>query len=226
MTLRSLVAYLVVTGAIVLAAYAAAEPSLEAAGRRAATVETTACGDASATSGAATLVFDDYVLAAAHVVIGATDLAVIVDGDAHPATLVRLDRRTDLALLHVPGISSGAVSLGVAEPDSVVHVVGGGPSGAFQTLVVRLVAIRIEEVRSTMRSLRRGFEVDVRVALGDSGAGVFDDDGRLVGVLFGRSTVHDDRSFAVRSSEIEALFRADDVTYRCDPEASQVERVN
>jgi S1-C subfamily serine protease len=204
--------------------YVATVSPLDQAASRAALVSTTACGNASATAGAAILVGGDYVLVAAHVVIGATDTTVTVDGEGQPGVLVRIDPRTDLALMKVPGFSSTLVELADPVPESAVRIVSGGPSGTFDAGLVRLVTIRIEEVRSTVRSSRRGFELDQRVELGDSGAGVFDDDGRLVGLVFGRSTLHDDRSFAVNSEEIERLLTEPDGKYQCNPVNHRVEQ--
>lgn len=217
----SLWVFVLATG-VAAGSYAAAARPLDQAEQRAGMVSTTACGNASATSGSAVLIGPGHVLAAAHVVIGATDLSVTAAGQTVPAEILRLDTRTDLAMLRVDGLSSSPVRLAEPRPGSMVRVVGAGPSGSFDTEVLRRVTIRIEEVRSTVRSSRRGFEIDERVALGDSGAGVFDDDGRLIGLVFGRSTIHDDRSFAVASEEISRLLDSPDVTYRCDPARHRV----
>jgi len=186
-------------------------------------VETTACGHASGTTGSAILLADEMVLVAAHVVIAATELTVTHDGRNYAAELRRLDARTDLALLDVPGLSAASVlRLGRPRAPSTVHIVGNGPSGSVDVGILRLVQIRIEEVRSSVRAQRFGFEVDYRVELGDSGAGVFDARGDLVGVVFGRSTVRDDRSFVVHADEIDVLLDLEEVDYRCDPSLSRV----
>ena len=209
--------------AIVAASYGAAESALHAARASAATVATTACGHASGTTGSAIVLDDEEVLVAAHVVIAGTDLTVTHDGREYAAELRQLDPRTDLALLDVPGLyADSALGIGRPRAGSTVHIIGEGPSGSVDVEILRLVQIRIEEVRSTVRAQRFGFEIDHRVALGDSGAGVFDERGDLIGVVFGRSTIRDERSFVVHSEEIAQLLQGEESTYRCDPDSSRV----
>ena len=199
---------------------------------RAVSIATTACGHASLTNGVGVVVADGLVLVAAHVVIGATDITVSVDGESGddeadetlPATIVRLDPRTDLALLAVDGVTAEAVELGFADVgDTVTIIEGRSAAASVQVDVVRVVEIRIEEVRSTKRSSRSGYEIDHRVDLGDSGAGVFDDDGRLVGVVFGRIQGDGDRSFVVDANEIdEILYSQPDSSFVCDATQNKV----
>ncbi len=186
---------------------------------RAVGISTTACGHASKTSGAGVVIEDDRVLASAHVVIGAGTLAV----DGVNAQIVRIDTQADLALLEVPGVTAKAVEFANASRGEQLTIIGGGPSQRFEVSVIRPVEVRIEEVRSTTRSSRLGYELDTRVALGDSGAGAFNSEGQLVGIVFGRIQREGNRSFIVRSSEIEDfLDTGPDSIYRCDPEQHRV----
>lgn len=196
-----------------------APPSVSPSLDRAVTVTTTACGHASRTSGAGVIIGDGRVLAAAHVVIGAGSISVeaVGGGAPLPATVVRLDPRADLAVLDVAGLSGEPVELSSAETGDRLTVVGGGPSGTFEATITRRVEVRIEEVRSTTRSSRRGYEVDRRVALGDSGAGAFDDRGRLVAVIYGRTQSDTGLSFAVRHEEIAEVLADIDSEWSCDP---------
>lgn len=190
---------------------------------RAVSVRTSACGHASGTSGAGVIVDNGLVLVAAHVVIGGTDITVSIDGETKMAQIIRLDSRTDLAVLSVQDIEKEPVKLGRVEAGSKVEIVGGGPSPEVTVAVSRLVEIRIEEERSSIRSSRDGFEIDHRVELGDSGSGVFDRDGRLVGIVFGRMKSDRDRSFVVDADEIsKILYESADQRFVCDPDLSKV----
>ena len=55
---------------------------------------------------------------------------------------------------------------------------------------------------------------------GDSGAGVYDAEGRLGGLVFARSDERTDVAFAVEASEIREALQQQPATYRYDAERS------
>ncbi len=191
----------------------------QAALDRAVSISTTAFGHASKTSGAGVIVENDRVLASAHVVIGAG--SVLVDGVT--SQILKIDTQADLALLRVRGVTAAPVEFAAASTGEGLTIIGGGPSPSFEASVLRPVEVRIEEVRSTTRSSRLAYELDTRVALGDSGSGAFNPQGRMVGAVFGRIQSEGNRSFIVQSSEI-VDFLADDseMPYLCDPSQHRV----
>lgn len=194
---------------------------------RVVSLETTACGHASRTTGAGVIVEDGWVLTAAHVVVGATEVEVAGVFGTETAETVVLDTTADLALLRVAGAEASPIELdGASAGDAVQwHI---EPEAEPSTLsVLRPVEIRIGGVRSTERISRFGFEFDRRVELGDSGGGVFNADGRLVGVIFGRSTERENRSFAVNHDMIGDVLVADrSGAWSCDPTVHRVVEVS
>lgn len=209
-----------------LAAAGCADTEVDPATRTVA-LTTTACGDASRTSGVGVIIDDGHVLTTAHTVIGADMIEVMsgeadgatANGETLTATIVALSPQADLAVLEVVGVSGPEVQIGeVAAGDQVVV-----PAIDAIVTVKRRVEVRIEGVRSLERVERQSIEVDTRVELGESGSGVFTEGGELVGVIYGRSTIHDDRSFAVRSEEIaDFLDMAERGEYACDATQHQV----
>lgn len=192
---------------------------------RSVSISTTACGDASRTTGAGVAIGDGRILTAAHVVIGAGDVTLHAANDDSDtaATIIRLDPRTDLAVLLVDGFETPAVELTEVDAGDEVTIALPPPSGALVATVRRRVDVRIEEVRSTVRSSRKGYELDVRVHLGDSGAGVFDSLGGLVGVIYGRPLADSPRSFVVSAAEISATLEgSQDTRFECDPSQHRV----
>lgn len=212
------------SGALMLAACGAVASSPIA---RAVSVETTACGHASRTSGAGVIVEDGWVLSAAHVVAGAGSVDVVGPFGRTPADIVVLDRQNDLALLRVEGATASLVEIAEASPGDELLLGGGGPSGSFSATILRAVDVRIEAVRSEERVSRLGYEIDERVALGDSGGGVYDTDGHLVGVVFGRPLAQSDRTFVVRHEAITGILDAERTSvWQCDAANSGVLQVD
>ena len=190
---------------------------------RAVSITTTACGHASRTTGAGVIVDDGWVLASAHVVSGAGSVEVRGSFGSTVGEIVVVDADADLAMLRVDGAEAAPVRVAAAEVGDAVMLGGGGPSGVVATTVLRPVEVRIEAVRSTERISRLGYEIDTRVALGDSGGGVFDAEGALIGVVFGRPLEDVDRSFVVRHEELERVLAADrSANWRCDPTKRRV----
>lgn len=197
-------------------------PASMSADERAVGITTTACGDASRTSGSGVVVDRGKVLTAAHVVVGATEVLV----DAEPAVVAHLDRSRDLALLDVAGLgrapAPGTIELAQAEAGAAVRIVQGGASGTIDAVVTRAVSMDVDDVRSTDRSVRAGYELDAAIAGGDSGAGVYDTEDRLVGIVFATSAERT-ATFAVGVSEIRAVLDAPPAgPYRCDPAQSEL----
>lgn len=191
---------------------------------RAVGVYTTACGHASKTTGSGIVVDDERVVTVAHVVIGATDVSVTAaDGLTRPATIVHVDTLRDLAVLKVEQLAAGPVGLVDLEMgDGAVAV--GMASGSVPAEVLRRVTLSVDEVRGTERSRRSGYELAASIDGGDSGAGLFDRDGRLVGVVFAVPTERDGIAWATGSSEIAAMLDevVDGTEYRCDADAARV----
>lgn len=232
---------LCVIAGIALLAGCSQGPDSTTAENRAVSIRTTACGDASHTVGSGVVIGDGTVLTAAHVVVAATDLVVAAvheqratdapvatDGptpttDELPATVVLLDHSRDLALLEVAGVEAEPVELVELDAGDRVRIVGGASTGTVDAEVERRVVMDVDDVRRTTRSERAGYELDAGIAGGDSGAGVYDADNRLAGVVFAVPTARGDATFAVGAREIDAVIStAARAEHRCDPARSQM----
>ena len=195
-----------VVGALVLQGCAGQDTTPEG---RVVSLTTTACGATSRTSGAGVIVEDGWVLASGHVVSGAGSVEVSGPFGTEMADIVVFDAVGDLSLLRVPSARSSAIESAAANTGDLVELAGGGPSGAIETAISRPVEVRIEAVRSDERIGRIGYEIDTRVQLGDSGGGVFDDDGRLIGIVFGRPSTDEDRSYIVGAGHVTEVLSAE-----------------
>jgi hypothetical protein len=169
-------------------------------------VEAIGCS-ATASIGGGSFIAEGIVVTVAHVIAGADHVHVVLaDGSRPRATVVAIDRSTDLALLAVPAsvlpLQRGTMAAGdvgsfvaISEDRAVVH--------DFEALsVLDIDAPTIDDGGS---SVRRGFHIEADVAKGDSGA-VLVSDGKAVAVVFARSTATDGTAWATDLSEIEPLL--------------------
>lgn len=192
-------------------------------GDRSVAVFTSRCGTTPATSGVGVVVDEGVVLTAAHVVVGAGSVTVSTTGDvvgSLPADIVHLDVRRDLALLRVPEIRARPVHLAAASSgDDLTVALPDATLG--RVTVTRPVTINIDDVRADTRSRRAGYELRGELVRGDSGAGLFDEQGNLVAMFFSRSVTRD-VIYAIGDTEIAHVLSAPRALYSCDLDESRV----
>jgi S1-C subfamily serine protease len=121
-------------------------------------------------------------------VVGGGDLVV----DGRPAEVVRIDRRSDLALLRVEGVSG--------EPE-----IGGG--GDTRLLGRAAPILRHISARVDGGPPRPAIEVRADIAAGDSGAPLLTSTGRVAGVVFARSRTRARIAYAVDATAVAQLLR-------------------
>ncbi len=135
-----------------------------------------------------------------------------------------MDTLRDLAALTVPVVDVDRPLIGKAEAGDTGFVVGGSTSGTVDFVVRQYASLNIEEVLGTERSGRRGYEIEAVTADGDSGAGVYDQEGRLLGMVFA-VTAGGGSTWVTASEEIDQFVSQIDrsgMPYMCDPETSRV----
>ena len=114
-----------------------------------------------------------------------------ITADGRPATVARVDRRSDLALLRVPGVRGDAPRFGGSDGTSVL----GRPAP-----IVRRIRASVDG-----GPRRPALELRAEVAVGDSGAPVLTRSGRVAGVVFARSRAREGVAYAVDASAVAAL---------------------
>jgi len=210
----------------------AAEPTdLAAAGQRAVRLETGGCGHADASRGSGLALADDLVLTAAHVVSSGGPIEVIVDDVSHRAELLAYDPSRDLALVRTTPLLTEippAPTSGTLDEGATGRIIGAATSGDVVATVAEVLIIELDDVREPTRSTRRAYLTEAATEPGDSGAGFYDTDGRLVGLLFAVSTTDEGRSWVTATSEIDAFLADEETTgvFACDPDRSKVVRTD
>ncbi len=184
-------------------------------------LSTTGCGHASDTNGTGVALGGGQILTVAHVVLGSSSIAVTTPQDArYSGQVVAIDVERDLALIQIADDELGPVNFAAAAvgDEAVVET----RTAPVIVTVAKTVLLDMAEIGGSERSQRQGFRLSGTTSSGDSGSGLFTDEG-LVGLVFATTTDDDSVTWATASSEIEAFLA--EVTrqdYRCDEAESRL----
>lgn len=211
--------------AVTAACSSAAEPASVTSVDRSVRLETTGCGDAAGRLGSGIAVADGVIVTAAHLVVRSDEIAVAIGGGSRQlASLRHIDTQVDVAVLTVAPNRFPTVRTGRAVAGDEGLIVEAATSGTVPYVIDRVVDLSIEDVLGSGRFSRIGYDLNAVTAGGDSGAGVYDDRERLIGMVFAISE-QDGSTWATAASEIEPVIEdaADAATTLvCDPARSRV----
>lgn len=162
-------------------------------------------------SGSGFAVSGDRVVTNAHVVAGTQRVTVRdSDGRRHSAEVVAFEPGMDLAVLSVPDLDRPALEPGATPPAGAMIAFAGYPQG-------RPLEIGPAELQGTARTSMSSIDpgaagppVEVlqfagAVEQGNSGGPLLDDAGRVIGVVFARSTA-DETGFAVTGQSLAGVL--------------------
>ena len=171
-------------------------------------VSATTCG--TLTDGSGFSVGEGRVVTNAHVVTGASSVAVVDNvGVSHSAKVVALDAARDLALLVVDGYSAPSLSFGDPDLGEEVGVFGHPRGGALR---VAPAGIREKinavgrDIYDRKRTIRPVLILAGALQPGDSGAAVVARSGRLVGVAFAVAPDRSNTAYAVPVTELQKFL--------------------
>lgn len=129
---------------------------------------------------------DGYIITNNHVVDGAQSLSVtLADGTQYPATLVGKDAQTDIAVIKID--VTGLVPATISDSDTVsvgdFCMAIGNPLGVLSgTVTDGIVSALDREVTIEGQSMNL-MQMDAAVSPGNSGGGLFDENGDLIGIV-------------------------------------------
>jgi hypothetical protein len=139
------------------------------------------------TAGSGTLVARSenggLVLTCSHLFDGSSSNIVVTfaSGQRFSARLVERDRANDLAALVIARPDAAEVALSDSEPTGSLTACGFGPNGSFQCVRGPVVGMA-----TAVGATHPSWTIRGAVRPGDSGGGVLDEAGRLVGVVWGQ----------------------------------------
>ncbi|HWD61860.1 MAG TPA: MarP family serine protease [Humibacter sp.] len=153
------------------------------------------------------------VVTNAHVVAGSSSVDVqTTDGHTYDATVVAFDSQRDVAVLSVPDLGAPALTTGSPLTAGDSAVVAGYPGGGSLTLGGARVRAELTALGTDIYQrdavARDVYSLRGTVRPGNSGGPLFDSSGRVVGVVFARSTTDSDTGYALTLAEIEPVLKA------------------
>ena len=140
---------------------------------------------------------DGYILTCAHVVSGASNITVSIGDKDYPATLVGEDTTSDIAVVKVDATGLTPATVGDSDNlkvgESVMAVgnplgeLGGTVTSGIVSALNRSVSIQGSSSVNTMSLI----QMDASVSPGNSGGGLFNMNGELVGIVNAKSSDSD-----------------------------------
>ena len=140
---------------------------------------------------------DGYILTCAHVVSGASNITVSIGDKDYPATLVGEDTTSDIAVVKIDATGLTPATVGDSDNlkvgESVMAVgnplgeLGGTVTSGIVSALNRSVSIQGSSSVNTMSLI----QMDASVSPGNSGGGLFNMNGELVGIVNAKSSDSD-----------------------------------
>ena len=140
---------------------------------------------------------DGYILTCAHVVSGASQITVTIGDTDYTATVVGKDDTSDVAVLKIEATGLTPATVGDSDSlsvgDSVLAVgnplgqLGGTVTSGIVSALNRSVTIRGTSSTNTMSLI----QMDASVSPGNSGGGLFNMNGELIGLVNAKSSSSD-----------------------------------
>ena len=135
---------------------------------------------------------DGYILTCAHVVSGATSVKVQINGSdqSYDATVVGVDSTSDIAVLKIdatgltPAVIGDSDKLAVGETTVAV----GNPLGTLSNTVTQGIVSALNRQVTVEDNDMTLIQTDTSISPGNSGGGLFNANGELIGVVNAKSS--------------------------------------
>ncbi|MGC0366421.1 S1-C subfamily serine protease [Rhodococcus sp. 27YEA15] len=161
-----------------------------------------------ALEGSGFVIAPERVMTNAHVVAGTESITVDSVAGSLPATVVLFDPSVDVAILAVPGLDAPVLPFAPDEATTgdsalVLGYPGGGPYTASAARVREVLDLNGPDIYKSGTTQREVYTVRGSIRQGNSGGPMVDDQGRVLGVVFGAAVDDSDTGFVLTANEIE-----------------------
>jgi Trypsin-like serine proteases, typically periplasmic, contain C-terminal PDZ domain len=157
------------------------------------------------------LTSDGYIVTCKHVVDGAETIKVILNDDSeHEAKLIGSDTRSDLAVLKIDMTGLSPATLG----DSDMLTVGedviaiGNPLGELRGTATSGIISALSREVTVENTKMKLIQTDAAISPGNSGGGLFNASGSLVGIVNAKASSSDSEGlgFAIPVSSVKTII--------------------
>lgn len=160
-----------------------------------------------ALEGTGFVVAPERVMTNAHVVAGTTQVVVDTGDGQLTATVVLFDPAVDVAVLDVPGLAAAPIPFAPAPAKSgadalVLGYPGGGPYTASPARIRETLDLSGPDIYRAADVTREVYTVRGSIRQGNSGGPLVDDQGRVLGVVFGAAVDNSDTGFVLTAAEV------------------------
>ncbi len=160
-----------------------------------------------ALEGSGFVVSPERVMTNAHVVAGTNQVVVDTADGPLTANVVLFDPAVDVAVLAVPGLDAAPLPFAPSPANSgddalVLGYPGGGPFTASAARVRETLDLSGPDIYRARDVTREVYTVRGTVKQGNSGGPLVDDDGQVLGVVFGAAVDDSDTGFALTANEV------------------------
>lgn len=160
--------------------------------------------------GSGFVIADDFVVTNAHVVAGTDTVRLDTVLGLKSAQVVAYDPQRDIAVLHAPGLNIKPLEWANENPHSgdsamVMGFPGSGPFDASPARIAQHIKISGTDIYARGRYERDVYSVRGSIREGNSGGPLLNDDGDVLGVVFGASRDQSDIGFALSEQEVRPM---------------------
>ena len=157
-------------------------------------------------SGSGFVISGDRVLTNAHVVSGVTQPVVLApNGQALSGRVTYFDPKRDLAVIAVSGLTASPLTVAASPAVGATGVIAGypfgGPFSEGGARVVQSGAVTVPDVTGGGRTSRQIAAIAADVEQGNSGGPLLSTSGRVIGIVFAKSTSQSDLGYAMTPDE-------------------------
>ncbi|WP_264001227.1 MarP family serine protease [Mycolicibacterium gadium] len=185
----------------------ASNPAVAHAAHSVVKVESTSHACQKVMAGSGFVISPNRVMSNAHVVAGADEFVVSIDGQEHDASVVAFDPNADISILDVPGLSAPPLDFahGIAMTGADAVVLGypdGGPFVAYPARIREVVELSGPDIYNSTTVRREVYTIRGKVGQGDSGGPLIDHDGRVLGMNFGAAVDDPETGFVLTTKQV------------------------